>query len=90
MEVIMVHKNEIRNWLETFEYDEYVTFVLIVCDTFDYSDYPVLVTADDDVMEMIAEIDGNNMQKVVEVYDMSLDIEEQLDEKIAWHVPKGE
>ncbi len=52
--------------------------MIIVCDTFDYEDYPVYVTSEQDVRKVKEGFDGKNMQKVMEVYKLSMDIEEQL------------
>lgn len=59
--------------------------MVIVCDTFDYEDYPTFVMPTDDVVKTASEHDGPNMQKVMEVYDLRMDIETQLDEKRAFH-----
>ena len=68
---------EIRNW---FNQGTRIgaTHMIVVCDTFDYEDYPAYVMLDDDVHTMHDEIDGKNMQKVMEVYNLSMNREEQL------------
>lgn len=69
--------DQIREWLEQGQ-DLKATHVIVVCDTFDYEDYPVYVKPGQDVRKIAAEHDGPNMQKVMEVYNLSLDIEQQL------------
>jgi hypothetical protein len=67
------------------------THVIVVCDTFKYDDYPVFVMPDQDVREVEAEYkDKNtgadiNMQRVMEVYSLRMDIEEQLEETRAFN-----
>ena len=74
-------KQNIRDWLTrkitpTGQKIEDCTHMLVVCDTFDYNDYPVYVEKGQDVREVEAEHnDGKSMQKVMEVYSFSYDIE---------------
>lgn len=57
------------------------THLLIVTDTFDYEDYPVEVLPKRDVKKVYAHYQGKNMQKVMEVYNLSMDFEMQLKQK---------
>ncbi len=70
-------KFQIRKWLNNGMTME-ATHVIVVCDTFDWSDYPVYVMAGQDARKLKEEYDGKSMQKVMEVYKLSMDIEEQL------------
>ncbi len=78
-------KEEIEGWVKrpstSGQKDDgrKVTHVMIVCDSYDYTDYPVYVHEDEDIKERIAE-HSMNMQRVVEVYKMSMDIDKQLRE----------
>jgi hypothetical protein len=74
------------SWLERGR-EEGAEFVIIVCDTFDYEDYPVYCNAVDYHLKYASH--STNMQRVMEVYDLSLPLQEQLDEKRAFHPPKG-
>lgn len=60
---------------------EGATHMIIACDTFEWEDYPVYVKKGEDVRKKVAELDGPNMQKVMEVYDLSKDKTEQLDKR---------
>ena len=64
---------------------EDITHMLVVCDTFDWEDYPVYVTKDEDVRKKYDEYNGPNMQKVMEVYSYSHNLEDQLNEGRAFH-----
>jgi len=70
-------------------FDEGVTlkkdFMLVVCDTFDHEDYPVYATREQ-VRQCYNE-HNENMQRVMEVYDLSFDKEKQLNEQRAFHLP---
>jgi len=59
--------------------------MIVVCDTFDYEDYPVFVGKDEDVRAVEKEYDGINMQKVMEVYNLKINIDAQLNEKRAFN-----
>ena len=78
-------KEQIREWVER-GIKTGATHVIIVCDRWDYEDYPVYVDKDQSVNHEIDIRDGRNMLKVMEVYNLSMDIEEQLEEYRAWHV----
>jgi hypothetical protein len=54
------------------------THMIVVCDTFDYSDYPVYVTAGQDAREIVKERNQNEMQKVMEVYNLKMSMNEQV------------
>jgi hypothetical protein len=78
-------KEQIREWvykgLKTG-----ATHVIIVYDRWDYEDYPVYVDKHQSVSAEVDARDGRNMLKVMEVYNLSMDIESQLNEYRAWHV----
>ena len=61
------------------------THVIIVWDQFDGENYPVYVRPDQDVKKVAELYDGVNMQKIDEVYSMSLDLEDQLEEHRTFH-----
>ncbi len=77
--------DDIRKWLLRGK-QEGATHVIVACDTFDWTDYPVNVQPGEQVKEMVREYQARSMQKVMEVYNLSLDIETQLGEVRAWHV----
>ena len=79
-------KEMIREWLFQGKKREGVTHVMIVCDTFDWEDYPVYITGGQEAAHRkYEEIHGKNMQKVMEVYNLSMDIEAQLNEPRAFN-----
>lgn len=61
------------------------THMIVVCDTFDHEDYPVYVPAGKNPRTEAAKYDGRNMQKIMEVYDLRLDRDEQMAEVRAFH-----
>jgi len=83
----MTTKEEISDWFD-YGLKSNKKYLLIVCDTFDYEDYPMYALSDEDCVEKYNSHDGLNMQKVMEVYDLSLDKQSQLNEYRAKHLPK--
>ena len=81
----MICREEIREWLESAK-EMGSTHMLVVCDTYDWEDYPVFVGEDHDIDERIEHFHGPNMQKVMEVYLMSEDLEEQLERHLNWRI----
>ena len=81
-----MNKNEIRRIVMDGATGDY-SHVLICCDTFDYTDYPVFVKYGDNVKEVIAKRNNSQkMSKVMEVYNYNLDLEKQLNESRAYHI----
>ena len=59
-------------------------FMLIVCDTFDYGDYPVYTATADEARDR-RESPGD-MQRVMEVYDLHADKRDQMSQHRCWAV----
>lgn len=62
------------------------THCLIVVDEFDYEDYPVYIPECQDVQDMIVTTNALSMQRVIEVYNYSKDLEEQLRRDRCWEI----
>ena len=77
---------DILRWLEKGKANG-ATHVLVICDTYDYEDFPKFVMPDEDVREVYRANHGPNMQKVMEVYSLTgkHTIEEQLREHRAFN-----
>jgi hypothetical protein len=75
-------RDDIRAWLAEGK-AKGATHTMIVCDTFDYEDYPVHIMPGEDVRKEAA--NPGEMQRVMEVYSHSLDHETQLVEHLAFH-----
>jgi hypothetical protein len=70
---------EIRQWF-TDGVSIGATHMIVVCDTYDWEDYPVYVHQGEDVRKIEAKhsLRAGNMQKVMEVYDLRMDKEDQI------------
>lgn len=78
---------EIQSWFERGR--GVAIHMLVVIDTFGHDDFPAYVYEGQDVHEKIDLYDDpDRMSKVMEVYDLNADMQEQLDLTRAWSVPE--
>lgn len=77
-------KEEIRSWLLS-GIKRNSTHVIIAVDTWDYEDYPVFVSKIENIQEKINSFD-NKQDRIMEVYKLSMDIEEQLNQHRVWNI----
>lgn len=54
------------------------TYMIVVCDTFDYGDYPAYVTKEENIHDCISYYRRASMQRIMEIYDLSIDRDKQL------------
>lgn len=78
-----VTKDTISNWFDKGVHMK-ATHMLVVCDEFDYSDFPVYVT-NGRARARADELNGEDMTRVLEVYNLVMDKEDQLAEASAFH-----
>lgn len=79
-------KEDIRRWFKKGA-EEGEAYMIIVCDTFDYDDYPVY-TSKESYNERHSHYIQASMQTIMEVYDLNQDMEEQLAEHRCFRGPK--
>jgi len=70
-------KEDITGWIKEGQ-AQGATHLIVVCDTYDWEDYPVYVMPDQDVKTEYTHYNGPNMQKVMEVYNLQKEIDFQL------------
>lgn len=73
----MTTRENISNWFSR-GVEKGATHMIVVCDTYDYEDYPVYVSPDKDVHDVYESYNGKNMQKVMEVYNLKMDMGKQI------------
>ena len=80
----MTTKAEIDDWFVRGE-KQRAAYMLVVCDTFDYEDYPVYAATAEECLAKYKT--PGEMQRVMEVYDLTADKAAQLREARAMHLP---
>ena len=68
-------REDIQRWIDQ-GIKEGATDLVVVCDTFDYGDYPVYCKSPQDARDRVKA--PGSMQKIMEVYDLTGDTESQL------------
>ena len=78
--------DDINRWLENRPKD--AKWMVVICDTFEYDDYPCYFSDPQACLNKIAAAQrGENMMRLMEVYDLEGDIEAQKQERRAMHPP---
>ncbi len=80
----MTTRNDIRAWLDRATEEH--SHMIVVCDSYDHSNYPVFVNDVEDINERIANYQQADMQQIMEVYNLSKNIDEQLSEHRAYNL----
>ena len=75
---------EIKNWLEE-AHKQNATHLIVAVDRYDHDNYPVYVTPRENILKEIERVDNADMQGVDEVYNMSMNITQQLSEHRAFN-----
>lgn len=81
----MTSKQDIKEWLEE-GIDQKATHMIVVCDTFDHEDYPVYVKSSEKITEVMKRFASDNMQRIMEIYNLSLNLEQQLNTQRSWNI----
>jgi hypothetical protein len=85
----MTSRQEIEEWFDEGR-RQGATHMIVVCDTFDHDDYPSYAAGDAEALEKYKKYDGQNMQRVMEVYDLRQDKAEQMAEHRAFRLPNAQ
>lgn len=78
-------KDDLRGWFLAGQQDETNTHMVILCDTFEWTDYPVYVKSKEVALAYMGPALVPEMHKVMEVYDLHRDMDEQLAAVRAWY-----
>ena len=88
--MIAAGKEDLRQWfVEGVE--KGAEYMLIVYDRMDYPDKPdspYYAESEDRARSILREFNSDPMSEVMEIYDLKADMEAQLAERRAWHLPK--
>ena len=78
-------KSDIERWLGTAK-EKGASHLIVAVDRYDHDNYPIYVWPEQKIQEEIDRVDPENMQGIDEVYNMSMDINEQLSEYRAYNI----
>lgn len=78
-------KEEIAKWFQIGA-SSGSTHMLVVCDTFDWDDFPIYVEKHQDVQKIVEKYENEDMYKVMEVYDLSMPAWRQINAVRAWNL----
>lgn len=81
----MTSRNTISQWFDEGVADGYDRMI-VICDTYDYEDYCDFAH-DSNLNVLLWYYREQSMQKIMEVYDLKMDKEQQLNEYRAYHLP---
>ena len=75
----------IQRWLIEAK-ENGATHLIVAVDRYDHENYPVYVSSNEDVSDEIKRIESSSMQGIDEVYNMSMDIDEQLSQERVYNI----
>ena len=78
-------RQDIERWLEQAK-EKGSTHLIVVVDRYNHFNYPVYVGSNKDIKKEIKRIESQSMQGIDEVYNMSMDIDEQLAQYRAYNI----
>lgn len=78
-------RQDIEYWLNVAKIKD-SSHLIIAVDKFDYENYPVYIKKDQLIEKEIRHIQSQSMQGIDEIYNMSMDINQQLNQQRAWNI----
>ena len=75
-------RQDIQRWFEE-GVEKGATHMIVICDTYDWEDYPVYVSKEEDVRKVYDE--WRKTQRVMEVYSLKMSMADQMNEHRAFH-----
>ena len=82
----MTSKKTIGRWLIQGREKGIYSHMLVLTDTFDYTDYPIYCENRKAVENEIEFANTKELTKIMEVYNYSLSLKKQLDEHRVWNI----
>lgn len=75
----MTTKLDLRAWFERGK-RQGANYMIVVCDSYDWEDYPSYVMPEENIHDKISYYRHSPMQRIMEIYDLAQDRDEQLNE----------
>ena len=63
-------RQEVDQWIETAR-ENGNTHIVVMCDTFDYDNYPIYVNSQEEADKAVKDKSGKNMQQLQEIIDVT-------------------
>lgn len=83
----MTTRDDIRRWLAEVRPGSSARWMLVLCDTFDNTDFPFYCDTPADVWAKIDECGDRNMLRLMECYDLSANLEVQISQSRVRNMP---
>jgi len=80
-------KNDLIKWFQKGVRNNQ-SHMIVVCDTYDYDDYPVYINSLEEFEEEYKRVISHSSETIMEVYDLKMDMDSQMNEDRAFHYPK--
>jgi hypothetical protein len=80
-------RSDIERWYKSGK-SQNKKWLIVVCDTFDYEDYPVYASTDKEFWYEYDHHNGQNMQCIMESYDLTKSLDSQINEFRCHREPK--
>ena len=77
--------SDLKSWLLTGKLKG-ATHMIVVCETFDWEDYPVYIMSNQNIKDEIDRQSKILMQRVMEVYNLNVDINAQINKHKAFEL----
>jgi len=77
-------RQDILSWLEEAKHKK-ASHLIVMHDTYDHDNYPVFVLVRE-ILDNRLKTNGENMQQIQEIYNMTMDLDMQLAEHRSWHL----
>lgn len=81
----MTSRNELRVWFERGVSRK--AAYMLICDTFKVGHFPIYVDHSSALRAVVNRYNDTPMTRVVEVYDLQADMEDQMQETLTWRMP---
>lgn len=73
-------RSDIETWFQ-YGVDTGKTHMIVICDTFDWEDFPVYVSPGEDAQAKAASFIGQEFERLMEVYNLSLPMADQVNKR---------
>lgn len=80
---------ELSKWFDD-GIEQEAKYMLVIYDSVTYTDYPIYVSAEEDVRDIVNKFRLSPMQRIMEVYNLEIDKSTQLKEERTFNLPDND